>query len=78
MNLNEIPDTDGMDAATRWAVWEEFNLRSERYEIHRTGIAGAMRRLAAAFRGAEPLIEAPAPPQIVYWGTQPLESMEQR
>lgn len=31
-NLNEMPNTDRLDEVTRWAVWEEFALRRERYE----------------------------------------------
>ena len=58
VNLNVLRVPDDADDATRWGIWEEFNLRRERYEAHQLfeheGVVGAYRRFMAAMVGKEP------------------------
>ena len=56
-SLSEIPNTDDLDEAERWAVWEEFNLRYEAWqqqlEMEKHGVVGAFKRLARVMVGEE-------------------------
>jgi len=52
-NLNECRVPPDADAATAWAIREEYALRSARYRIARRGILGAVRTLNIALRGLD-------------------------
>lgn len=57
-NLNELKVPEGADHATRWAVWEEFALRQESYNLARQGLIVAVQALNEALVGLDQEVAA--------------------